>query len=137
MKSPAYIRPVFHDQGVGEGTGLGLSSLYGIVQTLRRDPMPEPAGTMHGFPIYLLFVEGCGTEGNGTNGARWRKSGVSWGRSAGGDEDRSELASKADPGGYRTLLASSCEEALDVYREQGRKSTVVWIWACTHGGQSS
>jgi len=52
----ARIRAVFHDQGVGDGSGLGLATVYGIVQQSGGHVWVDSAPN-RGAAFLLLFPE--------------------------------------------------------------------------------
>lgn len=114
--------PFFTTKGVGQGTGLGLSTIFGIVKGFGGQILcySEP-GTGTTFRIYLPALEPDAAQPSGKN--------ISTVANMGGNEtillvdDNQDLCTigsqfLADVG-YRVLTANSGEQAVALYKEQG------------------
>lgn len=124
---PYIFEPFFTTKGPGQGSGLGLAQVHGIVgQHGGHISVETEAGEGATFSIYLPLLKGISTEK-----ARLEASGIPQGQ---GElllvvEDeatlRAALAAGLEKLNYRVLEAANGEQALAVMAERGGKIALV------------
>lgn len=127
------FEPFFTTKKAGEGTGLGLSTVYGIVH--RHGgwiDLRSKAGEGTVLDVYLPRFEGE-PEGHKENNREEKKGGKLLGGNetilvVDDEEDILEaVREKLEDLGYRVLVAGSGEAALDIFRKNRRKIDLVLL----------
>ncbi|MBN1592527.1 MAG: response regulator, partial [Candidatus Coatesbacteria bacterium] len=117
------FEPFFTTKGIGRGTGLGLSAVYGIVEQSKGHITVESGEDHPGsrFKVYFPAVKG--------KAARTRAEGVSRASFEGNmetvlvvednDAVRGLVNRVLSRAGYDVLSASSADDAIEIYKERG------------------
>jgi len=124
------FEPFFTTKETGQGTGLGLATVYGIVQqhqgVIEVDSQP---GTGSAFKVFLPAVQPERTEkDSGTDGLEPELEGTETILDAEDEAAVRNLSRRIlEQYGYRVLLASDGEEALRVFEEHGDEIQLVLL----------
>ena len=128
----AGLRPVLHDQAAGQGTGLGLATVYGIVPQAGGESGSNPSRQGHAGGGELPGSPEVAGEADGAAGPEARPGPraddpAGGGRGAGAGDGCPDPA----PPRLRVVEAASAQEALAMFRALDRRRT--WCsptWRC-------
>ncbi len=114
--------PFFTTKGVGQGTGLGLAVVHGLIQGHNGHIVCESEpGQGTTFRIYLPVIFSAEeTESSKEQGSLEAAGGSETILLVDDEESLRDLGQQIlDRNGYRVLLAETGEKALDIYRQKG------------------